>query len=806
MAGCQTACLFFQMKEIYADIAIPGTVRRLFTYSIKPECRTGLKPGQRVRVPFGKRYKIGYFVKYTRRRPDAALRFIDNIIDHEPLIDEALFSFIEWIAGFYFANIGDVLNAALPPDLRRIKSPFYIPTEKLFDNRASLPDWLIDKIRSKKFLGGREIGHMRKKFPGQLEKLIESGYLYESWINPDDMTGQFLAGYRFNKDMEKDELAETIKSIKNQNGIFQKKDLLNSGISRYRLNKLLETNVISPVYETPQPFDYFKPRPDVMKIKPNGEQDAAIDSIIQNAGHFAPYLLYGITGSGKTLVYCKAAEEIVKSGKSVLVLVPEIALAGTLYSYFRSFFKDRIALQHSALKPKDRLLTWQNIRSGKYDIVIGARSAIFAPLKNLGMIIVDEEHDESYKQDDPAPRFQARDSAVMRARMTGIPIVLGSATPSLESFHNAERNRYKILTLTQRPEKIERPIIRLIDLKKESTSFENMFFTPILVSEIKKALKEGNQVILYHNRRGFSPRVKCHMCGFTPECPNCQISLTYHKSGHKMMCHFCDYVNRTYDKCENCASEKFIYIGTGTQKIEERIAELFENSRVTRLDSDSAGRDKTHRILSDLASGKYNVLLGTQMVTKGIDFPLVSLVGVLMADIGLDMPDFRASEKLFAKLIQVSGRSGRGIIPGEVIIQTFNPNLELIDDAARQDYDTFYQRESKNRKKLLYPPFTHLINFRFAAKKEDDTTRSSLAFKTEFDKRLKKAGLRGHILGPAPCPLYRLRSMYRRHLIIKTRQIIKMIGFLSDWEKSEPNFGLPSRVRLAVDVDPYDMM
>jgi primosomal protein N' (replication factor Y) len=273
------------------------------------------------------------------------------------------------------------------------------------------------------------------------------------------------------------------------------------------------------------------------------------------------------------------------------------------------------------------------------------------------------------------------------------------------------------------------------------------------------------------------------------------------------MCHFCGYINAHYNSCESCNGESFIYLGTGTQKIEDKIGELVENAKMIRLDSDSAaGREKAHLILSDFASKKYNILLGTQMVTKGIDFPQVSLVGVLMADIGLDMPDFRASEKLFAKLIQVAGRSGRGIIPGEVVIQTFNPEIDLIDDAARQDYDTFYSREISSRKALSYPPFSHLVNFRFSAKKEGSVQKYSALFRNQLETRLKDTNVRAKILGPAPCPLYRLRGRYRRHLFVKTGQILKFLKFLNIWERSQPNFGLASSVRLIIDVDPYDMM
>jgi len=656
---------------------------------------------------------------------------------------------------YYYAGIGDTLNAAIPPNLRRLKRPHYIPSD-MFETlmeKYPLPEKSLKKIETAGKLTTRDITFLNKSEPGLLEKLLEADVLIESWV-------------------EKNE-GSTIESVQKKPDIFQ----------------------------------YFKPRANVSNIKPNNEQALAVKTVNENLGKFSPWLLYGITGSGKTLVYCHVASEVIKNGGSVLILVPEIALAGTLLSYFKSFFGEDIALLHSALRPKERLLVWQNIKSGQYKIVIGARSAIFAPLENLRLIIVDEEHDESYKQDNPSPRFQARDSAVMRAKIADIPVILGTATPSLESFFNVQNNRYKMLKLTQRPEKTELPITRLIDLKEERPLYDNPFFSSTMISKIKDSLRRKNQVILFLNRRGFSPRIRCNNCGFTPECPHCQISLTYHKSGNKLLCHFCGYTDSTYNLCSNCQSDKLDYVGAGTQKIEEVISELFKDARLTRLDSDSAaGRDKAHLILSKFAGKEYNLLLGTQMITKGIDFPDVSLVGVLNADIGLDMPDFRAPEKLFAKLIQVSGRSGRGIIPGEVVIQTYNPNLDLIDDAARQDYDTFYEREIRLRQSLAYPPFSHLVNFRLAAKKENSVMKYSLLFKQNLENRLHVSKIKIHLLGPAPCPLYRLRGMYRRHLFIKTKQITKFTRLLYDWEKSEPNFGLPSSVKLVIDIDPYDMM
>ena len=699
-------------------------------------------------VPLGKRKAVGFFIEKTDAAPPSGLKSIVDIIDKQPLFSKELYSFLLWMADYYLAGIGDVLQAALPPEMRKVKH-------------------------------------------SESSAAVQSG---------------ILKGFSIDTSKIDDEaVSDAFSSLNTE--CTSKKDIIACGLTDYRFRKLLKNNAIQPVYGLPDILPYIKSRPEILSHKPTNEQNKAIKEITHNSGKFHPILLYGITGSGKTLVYCHATKEVLRQGKTVLVLVPEIALAGTLLASFRAFFGDTVALMHSALKAKERHLIWQNIQNGTYRIVIGARSGIFAPLENPGLIIVDEEHDESFKQDDPSPRFQARDAAVMRARMAKIPIVLGSATPSLESFYNAQTGRYNLITLTRRPEKAETPIVRLVDLSRERVTPDNLFFTKTMSAHIKKSIKSKQQVILYLNRRGFSPRIKCTNCGDSPICPHCMVTLTYHRSGNKLMCHLCGHTTFKADKCEKCKTGEFVYIGTGTQKVEDKIGELFESARMVRLDSDSArGRERSHKILNDFSAHKYDILLGTQMVTKGIDFPDVSLVGVLMADIGLDMPDFRASEKLFARLIQVAGRSGRGIVPGEVVVQTFNPKLDLIDDAARQDYDTFYKREIESREMFKYPPFSHLVNFRLSSKKETPLEKNALLFKNYLEERIKNASVSAIVLGPAPCPLYRVRGQYRRNVVVKTKQIVKFVHMLSNWDNAERNFGIPSSIRIIPDIDPYDMM
>ncbi len=793
------------MMQTLVHIALPGTPRRLFTYRCTPDIAARLTPGQRIYVPFGNRKSIGFYIGPTDSAPGGVLKDIIEVLDRRSLFSQKRMRFLNWMAEYYFAGIADVLQAALPPELRKVSKPVYLPPDHGI-SASDIPEPVAAVLEKKTVIQGRDITLIEKQSPGLIAELTASGLLRESWVDPTASPPGVLQGYRLDPtQLNESEMTDTLRGF--GDSIVSKADIITAGISQYKFRKLLERKALQAIYGPPNILPFIKPRDGLENITPTDEQQSAVDQIIDARNGFAPFLLYGITGSGKTLVYCRLVREALERGKTALVLVPEIALAGTLLAYFRGFFPDDVAVMHSALKSSERLQTWQHIKNGDYRVVIGARSAIFAPLDDPGVIIVDEEHDESYKQDDPAPRFQARDAAVMRAKLHDIPVVLGSATPSLESFHNVETGRYRLLKLTRRPEQAAFPVIKLVDLKKERPPRDDLFFTKTMTTGVRETLDRQQQVILYLNRRGFSPRIKCAACGHTPTCPHCEVSLTYHRHGNKLMCHLCGLTRPALGSCEKCGATDLIHFGTGTQKIEDRIADLFETARLVRLDSDSAGgRTKTHFILNDFAEKKYNVLLGTQMVTKGIDFPDVSLVGVLMADIGLDMPDFRASEKLFAKLIQVSGRSGRGIIPGEVIIQTFNPELDLIDDAARQDYDTFYEREAAQRQALQYPPFAHLVNFRLSGKNEDTLQKQAKRFKALLESRIESAGLNAVVLGPAPCPLYRVRAQYRRQMVVKTNQTVKLIHALTEWETEERNFGIPTNIRLIVDVDPYDMM
>lgn len=735
----------------FAEIAVAGPLKKTFVYSV-PHSMPVLTCGQRVLVPFGKNNKIGFFLGETVDKPGLKIKSLIRTIDDSSLFSKELFLLCLWIADYYFCNPADVLAAALPVAIRKSKSSHYIWQK----TTESIPPELLPKVKTGKKLTAATLRTIRQFDSRLFNKLKKENAIMEIW--PDDSSFDYLDS---------------------------------SGAS-----------------ESEIPLSFIKGRSGVREISLTSEQQKIFDEIVPllTKGHQV-HLLHGVTGSGKTLVYCKIAAEVIKQGKTVLVLTPEITLAGTTLSYLRGFFGDAVAVIHSAMTNSERMESWRGILSGRYKIAIGPRSALFAPLPNIGFIVVDEEHDDSYKQDNPAPRFQARDSAIMRAKINNIPILLGSASPSLESYHNAKTGRYQLHALTKRPGKATLPKVQIIDMQKHRLGGELNYLSYPLKKEIEDRLAKDEQIILFLNRRGYSPYIKCDSCGFVPSCPDCKVNLTFHKSGQKLACHYCGNVEPNYDICPNCGATAFAYRGVGTQRVEESLGYLFERGKPARLDSDSArGRTKAFKILADFAARKQNMLLGTQMVTKGLDLPGVSLVGVLSADQSLDLPDFRATEKSFSRLLQVSGRSGRSDNMGRVLIQTYYPERDVILNAAKQDYISFYKQEISKRREFEYPPFTRIVNFVISGVDELRLEEHALLFGKTLKSKIDKSHLKVELLGPAPCPMYFLRKNFRRHLFVKTKQVVKFVQMLKVWEENESRFKMPSGIKVVVDVDPFDMM
>ena len=792
--------------ESIAEVAVAGPLRRTFIYRV-PESIGELQPGQRLLVPFGRGRKTGYYLGPAPRRPGLKLKDITRAIDAFSYFSPELFKFCRWMADYYFANPADCLVAALPPPLKSGAVAAYFWKTK--------PDWLPPSLARRAGRGKRVTPAVLSRITGEsglFQRLVDEAAIVEQPLPESSLQSmRYVALRAAGFEVWEKHFATRKFQPGKFDGSKTRVELKEAGWSDYQIRLALRENILLPVYrdeEHGSVLEFVQAREDVSGIVLNAEQQAVVEELHKSlGGPFSPTLLHGVTGSGKTIVYCHLCRDLLQKGKTALVLTPEIALTGSILSYFRGFFGDLVTVIHSAMTDRERWASWRDIRSGRCKIVVGPRSAIFAPLPDLGLIVVDEEHDQSYKQSDPAPRFHGRDAAVMRAKLNDIPILLGTASPSLESYHHARSGRYRLLRLTRRPAGAGLPTVHVVDMRKDRLRGDLSFMSFPLKQEMENRLANGEQAILYLNRRGHSPQLKCCTCGEVPQCPHCRINMTYHKVGHKLSCHYCGFVRTSYDVCPKCRGTEFIYLGVGTQKVEESLSRLFKDARAVRLDSDSAsGRKRAHAILSEFASRKSNVLLGTQMVTKGLDFPGVTLVGVLSADMSLDLPDFRASEKTFARLLQVSGRSGRSQSPGEVKVQTYYPGSDLIADAARQDYEAFFDREIESRRALSFPPFSRLVNFTLSGSDEKKLEKTALEFSARLRDKISRSGLKAELLGPAPRPLYLLRGKYRRHMFVKTRQVVKLVGMLTEWETAEPRFKLPSAIKLVVDVDPDDMM
>lgn len=788
----------------YINVAVDGPLRRTFCYAF-PSDADDLVPGQRLLVPFGRGRTIGYYLGFAEAPSGFAAKAISRVLDEVCYFPPDLFHLCLWMADYYFANPAECLACALPPALKSAATARYRWSEA----PAHVPFDIAVLIKPGKPVSQSALKQLHALGQDTFRKLLIDQVLIEDWSLPDILDKKQVSGFRLTGNGDISTLAKRVAPPAPFDGEKSRAELKLLGWTDHFLRRALALQLIEPVYsEDAHLLDFIKPRPEVAGIKLNEEQSRVVQTVSGSlADGFKTFLLHGITGSGKTIVYCHLARELLARGKTVLVLTPEIALSGATLAYFRGFFGDLVTVIHSAMTDRERLDSWQGIRQGRYKIAVGPRSAIFAPLPDIGLIIVDEEHDGSYKQDDPAPRFHGRDSAIMRAKINNVPALLGSASPSVESYYHARNGRYHLLELTQRPGDAVLPNVRVIDMRTEGAKGDMPFVSLTLKKEIERRVAADEQVILFLNRRGYAPMLRCGDCGYTPTCPQCQVRLTYHKVGSKLTCHYCGFIRLQYDTCEVCAGRRILYMGAGTQKVEEALPKLFEFARTIRLDSDSAsGRQNAHRILTSFAQREYNLLLGTQMVTKGLDMPHVSLVGVLSADIGADLPDFRASEKTFARLLQVAGRSGRAEKRGEVILQTFSPDSELITDAARQDYKSFFAREVASRKESYYPPFVRLTNIILSGAKEDQLEQVALDFCQRLKEEARTAKIEIQILGPAPCPLYFLRKNFRRHIIIKTNQQVAFARMLSSWESREARFKLPAALKVTIDIDPDDMM
>ncbi len=783
----------------FAEVAVPVPVHGPFTYAVPPEIARSLAPGALVAVPFRKSVAAGLVLKLLDEPPPKSpkeFREILGIISQAPLIPGELISLVNWVAAYYLYPVGLAAKTALPEGLLGRPRLVYRATD---EGRAALAGGKLSK-KAQEIVARAAEQHVfpRDSKEGRLcARLSGGGLLDAGWelaslatrprrltfVSPKDKARGDLSVREESLLVHLGERGRLLKELKGLVPNFRRwvKSLEEKGLVELSLVETLRAPLA--VREEPVPFALTR------------EQKSALSAVSSARDGFGPFLLFGVTGSGKTEVYLRALSEVLGRGQGAMVLVPEIGLTPQMEARFRARLGHSLALMHSGLSRARRISEWLRLLRGEARVVLGTRSAVFAPVKDLGLIVVDEEHDPSYKQDEGLT-YHARDVAVMRARSLGIPVVLGSATPSVESFHHAKSGRYRLITLPKRVDEKEMPRVEVVDLKGEEGTV-----SPGLKELLGQTLAAGDQAIFFLNRRGQANFVLCRGCGFVARCAACEVSLTLHKDPPRLLCHYCGLTLPPDPVCPTCGGRPKPY-GVGTERVEEEVKSLFPGSRVARMDRDTTSRKDSHkRLIEGMDSRQVDVLVGTQMVSKGHHLPGVALVGVVNADTGLHMPDFRAAERTFQLLTQVAGRAGRGPSPGRVVVQTFSPDHPSIIAAASHDFLAFFEQEIETRRELGLPPFSRMI--RVVVSSPAKGLARSFAHDVGQRARRLAGNAKAEVLGPAEAPLSRLRGRFRYHLLLKGESALslnRMAARLINIPKKR------ARVRLRLDIDPLQML
>jgi len=844
----------------YCDVALPVPLDRVFTYAV----RAGQLPqrGARVIAPFNKEKLIGVVTAIDAKAPvDFEARYIEAVLDDEPLLSDSLLTLAEWMAQYYLAPLGEVLRGMLPLMAEVRRTVYYRITDLGRDVLARSLDGDV---------GSSQVSKSRFGPPGVLDfgNKSESKRKGKLSAEEQDMERRVLTRLASGEPVKVSTLrTATAATLPVLAGLTRKKWIARETAAVERDARRMERFAVLipearlPALTTKQQailaelaacgnelplaelrrkelpsstlqtlvrrgLVRIEERPAIFRLgglqgqsgpfRLNEPQVDALASLASALGGFQPLLLHGVTGSGKTAVYLAAMQRALDRGLSSILLVPEIGLTPQTVGLLDAAFGQKVALLHSALTPEERSDQWRRIKRGDAPIVVGTRSAIFAPVPNLGLILVDEEHDQSYKQEE-TPRYNARDVAVMRAKIEGAVVVMGSATPSLESWQNSALGRYKLIEMCERVMDRPLPAVELIDMRREfQETGQEQLFSRALVAQTREALDRGEQALILLNRRGYSFAVICRACGEKLECQNCAISLTHHKpaasesldagvarEGQRLECHYCGFRRTVPARCPKCDSEHLYYLGAGSQQGEERLGEIFPGARIGRMDRDTVrGRGDLERLLTRLHSGEINLLVGTQMIAKGHDVHGVTLVGVVGCDHSLSMPDFRAAERVFQLMTQVSGRAGRGELPGRVVVQTYYPDHYAVLAASKHDYAAFVERELKYRRWMHYPPFGVLANVLVQSAKLEEAAGWSAVLGKWFEKAAPE-GVR--VLGPCTAPIARIKGVYRFHLILKStsRQALNaaLRGMLARADAAQ----IPRR-NLIVDVDALRLM
>jgi primosomal protein N' (replication factor Y) len=803
-----------------ADVALPVPVRRTFAYRIPAELRDSVRAGCRVNVPFGARILTGFVVGFDPADAPAELRAVRSVVDPQPLVDGDLLELTRWIAERTLCSWGEALRAALPghapPRRERVFSLTRPPEADLFgQSEERLEDRILSAVGAAERIAlpplARSLGLRAADLRDEVDRLVRAGKLRRSErvaaSAPGGAQRVKVVRIRRRESGEEPDLsrapvqARCLELLDEAGGELPLRDLADAVAgSRGAVKRLAEKRIVEVRLRA---WEGRAPEPGRVRIRIpelNEAQAAAVGEIESalRAGRPSTFLLHGVTGSGKTEVYLRAMAEARRLGRRSILLVPEITLTPQTVSRLRGRFGGRAAVVHSRMQDAERRRIWHGARTGDYDVVLGPRSAIFAPLPDLGLVVLDEEHDGAYKQED-APRYHARDVAMERARACGGTVVLGSATPDVETWLRAESGEMQLLRLPRRVARLPLPAVRLVDLRNTKGNFSQE-----LLDAIQVRLERKEQVILFLNRRGFAPFVQCSACGAAVRCDRCAVTLTFHRTDGRVRCHYCDAERGMPEQCPECRARRMVLRGAGTQRIEDDLLTHFPEMRLGRLDSDSVKRAGAHEeILSRFLEGELDVLLGTQMVAKGLDFPRVTLVGVINADTGIHLPDYRATERTFQLLTQVAGRAGRSELGGEVLIQTRCPDHPCLLAARDHDDGAFRATVIPERRELRYPPFAKLASILVRGPSLPEAEQAAERIRKRIEETVAELPGRVDVLGPAPAPLAQIRGKHRIRLLLKGDRRVDVRVAAARALDPLPAGG---RTDVQVDVDPLDML
>lgn len=819
------------MNTIFVDVILPLSLPNTYTYRVPRELNDQITVGKRVVVQFGKSKMYSALVKQLHHKApiEYEAKYIDEILDDAPIVTQTQFEFWDWVANYYMCFPGDVMNAALPggfklnsetklvwidtseKDLNSLTDQEYLVHEALENNEVlTLQDVsnilgkktvypIIKSLLKKEFIALHE--ELQEKYKPRMVSFIQ---LHNQYKNEKNLRKLFDELSKAPKQLELLMKYVELSRILSDSPKPVKKVLLQKAAqaSSAQVNTLVKKRIFSiHDKEEGRLAEYELETQQAHEL--SDAQQQAFEQINSEFEQKDICLLHGVTGSGKTEVYVKLIADAISKGKQVLYLLPEIALTTQIINRLQRFFGNKIGVYHSKFNQNERVEVWQNLLLKKqYDIVLGARSSLFLPFTDLGLIIIDEEHESTFKQYEPAPRYNARDAATVLAKRHGAKVLLGSATPSVETYINAHEKRFGLVELTKRFSGVQLPEIFVADLKNATKKREMKgHFSPLLIKSMEEAFENDEQVILFQNRRGFSPFIQCETCGWTPQCKRCDVGLTYHKYQHRLKCHYCGYEAHMPKTCSACGSTEVKLKGFGTEKIEDDLQIMFPNIRVARMDLDTTrAKHAYQRIINDFEDRQIDVLVGTQMVTKGLDFDNVSLVGIMNADFMLNFQDFRAHEKSYQLMSQVAGRAGRKEKRGKVIIQSFDPYHPIIRNVIQHEYHEMFRQQVLERRNFQYPPFYKMIKFTFKHRDIEKVSQGA----HHFAKHMKKI-FGPRILGPEFPPIKRIRNLYHMQLILKvekTRSFKKAREIVMDqWIdfRQHPDF---KSVRISIDVDP----